>query len=278
MAKFLEPNRLRKEVRSIFADAENFLLIVSPFIKLDYKLKRLLESRIDDSNLEIVILFGKNDDNLGKSLSSDDLSFFQQFQHIEIYYHPDLHAKYYANDFKSIITSLNLHTYSMANNIEVGVLFERKHHLLGGADNREDDKSFEYFNDLIDHHADEIFIKTTKTKSSFFGLFKSKEKSKIEVDNTSIIHDQIYVDSHSTYSAKPPSGFCIRTGVSIPFDLDRPLSKQAYNSWVQFENYNYPEKFCHFSGELSNGQTSFSKPVLYQHYKKAVEQQNKIFG
>jgi len=274
MAKFLEPHRLRIEMRSLFEEAEDFLLIVSPFIKLDYELKRILQSRKTDSNLRIILLFGKNDNNLGKSLSSGDLSFFQQFENIEIYYHPDLHAKYYANDFKSIITSLNLHTYSIANNIEVGVMFERKRSILGNGDNREDDKSFNYFMDLIPT-TEELFIKTTSTKSSFFGLFKTKEKSRIEFDNTNIIHrndGSIKLKQHSQ-----PMGFCIRSGVSIPFDLNRPFSIVSYNSWSQYGNEDYPEKFCHFSGEKSNGQTSYAKPVLYHHYKKAIALHNSIF-
>ena len=275
MAKFLDPNRLRNEVRSVFEEAENFLLIVSPFIKLDFKLKQLLERRKNDTDLEIVLLFGKNDNNLGKSLSSGDLHFFEQFAHIEIYYHADLHAKYYANDFKSIITSLNLHTYSITNNIEVGVMFERKRSILGTSDNREDDKSFDYFMGLIENEAEEIFIKTITTKSRFFGLIKSKEQSTIEVNNTQIIHEQSN-ESKSVHKATP-TGFCIRTGTSIPFDLRKPFSKPAFNNWAQYENYDYPEKFCHFSGEKSNGQTSCAKPVLYQHYKKAIELQNKIF-
>lgn len=275
MAKFLEPRKLRTEVKSLFEEAEDFLLIVSPFIKLDYELKQILQAKKNESELQIVLLFGKNDNNLGKSLSSGDLSFFQQFDNIEIYYHPDLHAKYYANDFTSIITSLNLHTYSLANNIEVGVKFERKRGLFGNDDNREDDKSFNYFMDLIPT-TEQIFVKSTSTKSSFFGLFKSKQKSRVEVDNTNQIH-------HNDHSFKPrqnapPKGYCIRTGVQIPFNLDKPFSRSAYDSWAQFGNYDYPEKFCHFSGEKSNGQTSCGKPVLYHHYKKAVELQNRIFG
>jgi len=34
----------------------------------------------------------------------DDFDFFKQFQNVQISYVENLHAKYYANDYKSIIT------------------------------------------------------------------------------------------------------------------------------------------------------------------------------
>ncbi|WP_026704970.1 phospholipase D-like domain-containing protein [Flavobacterium soli] len=57
-------------------------------------------------------------------------------------------------------------------------------------------------------------------------------------------------------------GYCIRTGVKIDFNPKRPFCYEAYQSWAIFENENYKEKFCHYSGEPSNGKTSFSNPIL----------------
>jgi hypothetical protein len=71
-------------------------------------------------------------------------------------------------------------------------------------------------------------------------------------------------------SSKEP-GYCIRTGVKIQFNLDKPLSPKAYDSWSKYEDEDYPEKFCHFSGEPSNGETSYGKPVLKKYWHKAKE-------
>lgn len=67
------------------------------------------------------------------------------------------------------------------------------------------------------------------------------------------------------------NGYCIRTGVSIPFDIEKPMSYEAYKSWNQFGNSDYPEKFCHFSGKKSNGKTSVNKPILKKNWKKAKD-------
>ena len=45
----------------------------------------------------------------------------------------------------------------------------------------------------------------------------------------------------------------------------------AFQSWKKFSNNEYPEKYCHFSGELSNGETTFSRPILRKNWTKAKE-------
>jgi hypothetical protein len=57
-------------------------------------------------------------------------------------------------------------------------------------------------------------------------------------------------------------GFCIRTGIEIPFDTERPYSYKAYKSWAQFENYNYSENYCHRTGKESYGKTCMNNPVM----------------
>lgn len=58
------------------------------------------------------------------------------------------------------------------------------------------------------------------------------------------------------------TGYCIRTGVEIPYNIERPLSNEAWKSWNRFKNFDYPEKYCHKTGRPSKGRTSMKKPVL----------------
>ena len=76
--------------------------------------------------------------------------------------------------------------------------------------------------------------------------------------------------STSTISTKG-KGFCIRTGIEIPFNLEKPMSYEAFKSWSKYSDPDYSEKFCHFSGEQSNGETSVSRPILKKNWKKAKE-------
>lgn len=57
-------------------------------------------------------------------------------------------------------------------------------------------------------------------------------------------------------------GYCIRTGKPIPFNLNKPMSKEAYDSWCRYKNPDYKEKYCHQTGKESFGKTSMKNPVL----------------
>ncbi|GGB84481.1 hypothetical protein GCM10007424_25650 [Flavobacterium suaedae] len=61
---------------------------------------------------------------------------------------------------------------------------------------------------------------------------------------------------------KSKHGYCIRTGQQIPFNPQQPLSRDAWRVWNEFGNVDFPEKFCHKTGEKSNGKTSMRNPIL----------------
>ena len=81
--------------------------------------------------------------------------------------------------------------------------------------------------------------------------------------------------AEATYSKTPVhkklTGYCIRTGVEIPFSLEKPMCYDAYKSWSKYEDGEFKEKYCHFSGEQSYGETSYNKPILKKNWKKAQE-------
>lgn len=280
MAKFLDPIELKREVKKIFSEAEEGITIVSPFIKLDNSLKDCLIKHVNNPEFKIELLFGKNEQDKSKSLSIFDIEFFKKFQNIEIRYNENLHAKYYANETKSIITSLNLHTFSIENNIEVGILFESKFgagiaNLLSSnlaKDYNSDKEAYDYF-DSVFEKSEVVYIKNAKEKKSFFGLFSSFEGTEIEVDNTKDIYTSNSIKTTNSNQIK--KGYCIRTGIEIDFNIKSPFSKEAYKSWSQFKNETYPEKFCHYSGEKSNGETCFKTPVLKKYYTEAVQMSKK---
>ena len=59
--------------------------------------------------------------------------------------------------------------------------------------------------------------------------------------------------------------------MEIPFNVEKPMSYEAFKSWSKYSDPDYAEKFCHFSGEPSNGDTSVSRPILKKNWKKAKE-------
>lgn len=119
MAKFVTGEELEKVVYDIIWDAENTLIIVSPYIKLDQYFQRLFDKHSNNPKLHIIIVFGKNEGAVNRSLSKQDFDFFKKFLNVSIVYVPNLHAKYYGNEKKGVIPSINLYDYSFKNNIEL---------------------------------------------------------------------------------------------------------------------------------------------------------------
>ena len=120
MSKFLDDINLSKEIASIFKNAEDYIWIISPYIHINSKYFSLLKEVLKDESIELVILFGKNENNPAKSIKQADMSELKKLPNITIKYNQMLHAKYYANESHSIISSMNLYSHS-ENNPECGI-------------------------------------------------------------------------------------------------------------------------------------------------------------
>lgn len=120
--QFLFDNQLTSEVESLIKDSKNELLLISPFIDLDKRIMAALNEKIKNPKFKLRVLYGKNEHNIYKSVKKNSIDFFKQFPNVEIRYEERLHAKFYVNDTHYIMTSMNLYDYSLAKNIESGIL------------------------------------------------------------------------------------------------------------------------------------------------------------
>jgi hypothetical protein len=268
MPKFLTGNELNLEIQRLFEYAENSIYIICPYIKLHDRFISTLKSKIDNPKVNIVILFGKNEDNISKSMQQSDLEFFKQFPNIEIRYEKNLHAKYYANEERAILTSMNLHSYSQDNNIEAGIMMNAIS-LIGNMinlvtnDSDIDTAAADYFNRVIEQ-SKLIFAKKPKYSESMLGLSKKYIESEVTEDRIA----DFFAPIDATIIKSSLTGYCIRTGRPIPFNINMPYTEEAYSLWKKFSNDNYPEKFCHCTGEPANGHTTKVKPVLAKNWHK----------
>ncbi|MEO8149947.1 MAG: phospholipase D family protein [Bacteroidia bacterium] len=226
MAKFLKGNDLNAELEKIFEEAFEKIVLVSPYIKLHERYASTLKAKKDNPKLEIIVVFGKNEGDMSKSMKQEDFNFFKEFPNIQIRYEKRLHAKYYANDFTAILTSMNLYSYSQDNNIEAGVL--AKTTLLGDSF---DSEAWNYFNRVIEQ-SDLLFHKIPQYDSAMLGLTKKYKESKIEIDKLSdfFANKPKYEatnrnDNYEKKKVEQPtqsksihSGYCIRTEKPIPFN------------------------------------------------------------
>lgn len=277
MAKFLKGNDLNAELEKIFESAEYSIILISPYIKLHDRYKASLLTKLENHNIEITVLFGKNEDDMSKSMKQEDFDFFKQFPNIEILHEKRLHAKYYASESKAILTSMNLYGFSQNNNIEAGVLMEKKFNRSSNLD----DDSWDYFTTVL-QQAELLFEKRPVYEKKNILSSKKYIKSEVETDKLSEFfnnksYNKVFKKNtrkkENVYSnnTKNEIGYCIRTGKEIAFNVEKPMQYEASKMWNKYKNSDFPEKYCHFSGELSNGKTCVKKPILNKNWKKAKE-------
>jgi len=243
MAKFLDKEKAVSALKDLIRNADKTLILISPYLKLSNDFKELLKYRNSKDKITTVV-FGKQE------LNPDEMKFLQELRFVILKYNENLHSKCYVNDNKMIITSLNLYEFSMANNKEMGVLIDKN-----------DSCDSELYNEAFGE------VEYINETSQRFDILLSKPQFPSK-----------HTESRSTTSKQTlkqsingPSGYCIRTGFEIPFNVQKPMCYDAFKLWNKYADPDYAEKFCHFSGEPSNGETSVSKPILKKNWEKAKE-------
>ena len=267
MAKFITGHELNSELEKIFKNASEKIILISPYIKLHDRDVSSLKVKKEYPEIQMIIVFGKNEEDISKSMKEEDFNFFKEFPNIQIRYERRLHAKYFANEENAILTSMNLYSYSQNNNIEFGVLTKGTFETL-------DKQAWEYFTEVIDQ-SELLFHREPQYEKAMLGLSKKYTES---VTKTDILSDFFknkneFQNNKKTFNTEKyvQLGYCIRTGERIPFNPKKPMCEKAFESWLKFKNESYPEKYCHFSGEPSNEETTFSKPILRKNWQKAKE-------
>ena len=285
MSKFITGLELEETISKIIWQTKESLLIVSPYIKLDEYFKKLFDNHLNNPKIHILIVFGKNENNISKSLSKSDFEYFKRFLNISIVYVPNLHAKYYGNEKKGVITSINLYDYSFKNNIEFGVYSE--FNIINNIMNKTENDAWNTCWNIAEAN-EAVFIKRPVYQKKLFSkvLGKNYVKSDVLLDTTDTFYSFFKNNNRNSFKTildfkseldlgsddvnvpkredveNQTNGFCIRTGKKIPFNPSMPFSKYSYQNWKSFSNYDYPEKYCHRTGKESFGKTSMRNPIL----------------
>jgi hypothetical protein len=230
MAKFLTGNELNTELEKIFERADQQIILISPFIKLHDRFISTLRTKKDNHKLEIIIVFGKNEDDKSKSMKQEDFNFFKEFPNIQIRYERRLHAKYYANEKSAILTSMNLYNYSQDNNIEAGVMTKATllgniaHDLMNTVSGEEsfDRQAWSYFSRVIEQ-SDLLFHKIPKYESGMMGIFNKYKESQTEVDKLT----EFFLDKPK-FESKYRKDYADRKVIEVPKDaLKQAVSQEA---------------------------------------------------
>lgn len=175
----------------------------------------------DRKGVRIIIVYGKEE------LKSEQKDLLSKLNNLDLRFCQNLHAKCYFNDNVMVITSMNFYDFSEKTNREMGVLILREQ------DNELFNKAFE------------------EVKS----ILRNSEKANL---SQSFIRESV---NNQRYTVFGTNGFCIRCGVRIAYDPEKPYCGSCYHKWAAFGNPFYIESFCHRCGKPEV--TAMDKPLCY---------------
>jgi phosphatidylserine/phosphatidylglycerophosphate/cardiolipin synthase-like enzyme len=119
MAKFLNTSATNYFLEELIKGAKDRLVLISPFLKLNDRMKELLEDK-NRLKIDVRIVYGKSE------LQPQEIEWLKAQSFIRTSFCKNLHAKCYLNESDAIVTSLNLYEFSQINNNEMGILIRRE--------------------------------------------------------------------------------------------------------------------------------------------------------
>jgi hypothetical protein len=119
MAKFLNTSGTNYYLEKLVKDARERLILISPYLQLNDKIKELLEDK-NRFKIDVRLIYGKVD------LQPEEITWLRGLEYVRTSFCKNLHAKCYLSEETGIITSMNLYEFSQVNNNEMGILFLKK--------------------------------------------------------------------------------------------------------------------------------------------------------
>ena len=242
MAKFLTTTGVSYRLEEIIKGAKERLVIISPYLRINERIKELLEDK-NRMKIDVRVIYGKSE------LRPEENNWLGSMDSIRTSICNNLHAKCYLNENEALLTSMNLYEFSQVNNNEMGILITR-------------DEEQDLYDEIKEESmrlvrvSEEIRVTVAKVEPETAGKAATKRARREPRQDM----------------AKPERGFCIRCKAELPSNPTQPYCSRCYASWRRFNNEEYEEKHCHTCGKEHGA--SMLKPVCiacYRKYKDVLE-------
>ena len=251
MAEFLNTTGVSYHLERVIRNANERLVIISPFLKINPRIKELLEEK-DRAKIDIRVVYGKNE------LRPEENNWLESVASIRTSYRQHLHAKCYMNEEQAILTSMNLLEFSQHNNDEMGILVSRQ----------DDPGLFEEIRkeaQRILQASEEVRVRVSRVEPA---------ETVAPPAPPPATRDTPRVPQRKPEPAVgiPNTAFCIRDKAVIPPNPGKPYCDRCFGSWNRYKNYEYEEKCCHICGNENS--STMAKPLClscYLTYKDVFE-------
>ena len=234
MAEFLTTTGVSYRLEEIIKSSTERLILISPFLRVNERIKELLEDK-DRLKIDVRVIYGKNE------LQPEENNWLESMTSIRTSFCKNLHAKCYLNENEALLTSMNLYEFSQINNNEMGILVSRE-------------QEPELYNEILQES---------------MRIIRVSEEIRVtvaRVQTSENIKERPAGRKPRTTPQKPSGGFCIRCNSALAANPAQPYCKPCYASWRRYENKEYEEKHCHTCG--AEYASTLLKPVCYACYKK----------
>ena len=231
MAQFLTTTGISYRLEEIIKTAEERLVLISPFLRVNERIKELLEDK-DRLKMDVRVIYGKN------QLQPEENNWLESMASIRTSYCRNLHAKCYLNENEALLTSMNLYEFSQVNNNEMGILISREEEpaLYG-----------------------EVWKEAQR-------IVRVSDEIRVTVEPVGPPEDDDESSPPKEDEEERQSGFCIRCKRLIALNPAQPYCKPCFRSWNRYKNEEYEESYCHLCGE--EHKTTKSKPACLTCYRK----------
>ncbi len=234
MAEFYTTTGISHHLEEIIKNAEDRLWLISPYLKVNNRLRELLEDK--KPSVDVRVIYGKSE------LQPEEMKWLEGLTQIKTSFRQNLHAKCYLNEDQALLTSMNLYEFSEKNDDEMGVLVSKDEDLYR--------KIFEESKRLVDN-SEQIRVTVARIETP-------------AVDRETPAPKQ--ARRSQAKANTPTSAFCIRCKSELPANPLQPYCNRCFSSWKRYENPDYEEKHCHTCGK--EHKATMSKPACPSCYRK----------
>ena len=181
--EFLTTTGISDRIERIIREADDWLIIISPYLSLNARIQNYIETKCVEHELKTkehpvqVALIYRD-----KEQSHEIESWLGSLPNALVGYCENLHAKCYLNENEALVTSMNLYDYSQTHNYEMGVAI---------SNNAEPELYSQIYDEAVQ-------IRRAMIEVHYPGEWNDRDVG------------------------EPESGFCIRCGEAIPLNLDKP--------------------------------------------------------
>ena len=227
MAEFLDTQGVSAALSQIIKNADERLVIISPYLKVNPQIQRLLVH----ADVDVLVVCRKD-------RIQEEEKWLESLPSVKVCYHKDLHAKCYLNEKQAIITSMNLYQFSQENNLEMGLLVSRSGQEIQLYEEIRKEA------DLIEKSSQKVILQVSKPKPADSELDDDgfipwpgsciRCKAEIETDPSEPYCDRCFQSWNRFQDENYPEKHCHVCGDQYPATMANPLCLVCYRKYNDF--------------------------------------------